>query len=1273
MDIHDVDPQVAFDALRHVSGARDAFDLVERYPVLLSGEFAGYIEEMLNGAGHHDYAVEDVLTARNLIDAVRAARIALYVEAELGHYVPDEAMDLVADLLRCPSVRDIAGAVTERSSAVDEATRFLTTLMVDAVARGDHVTTARYYPCWEFVHDCGFFGVATAVDMRARFGMVVETELTSILHEVLGTPGADPEQPLVDAVSEWDEIAAQAPHPVSALLLVGVVGPLLRSGVRSGMLQPFSEALRRVDTAIAALPAGHRFAPPLRGLRALVHMQRYEVTGESDDIRTAAAEMLGAAHDVMVFTPQWPILAQAADTMTAELLGHAPEREWFDELIALRKVITWAAADASTRSQAKAMHDVVVIRRHLLFGGPGPSYVVLGDLELTADTDATDPEAAWALGQQGSMRLDRYAEAGSADDLATAIVTLEAAVRIAEVASPAQAVALDLLGWALRQDYMASGRDSQLDRAVELTRRAHDVCLDLPGHPTQLGAANFANVLIDRYRRDADPADLDEAVQALEGDLRNYADDPSLRDRTATSSALAIALAMRYQRWGDIGALSRAIELAEHVADDTPDSPSALTNLAELLITRFNRTRRPSDLDRAISLHETAVRKQNASDPMAAARLGNLAQAVALRSQVLPGDRARAHRLLATAASAAVPGTDTELRLRTSLAAIQAQRALDFGPLRRRRRRWSDQAVSGITTVLDQTPGTAPERALRLHTLAVALMARHRLDGRQADEVAAAEAFRASCESGLAVLSSIMTQLTRVWRDWAAQRGAWREAAEACDYDLRARYRLAAVQTARSHKEAGVGDTGELLATAAYGYAMAGDVEAAVAAVERGRAVILSERLGRAPDTLELLPAELVSRYREAADAWSRQAQLADAAGIALDDPGRTIAVDDVVAAKARLDAVVDEIRQVDGFARFLMPPEFEDVAAVASPARPVVYLIPGQSTGLALVVDGNARVVWLPELRRDRLSRLALDRQTLDETLRWAWDAAMGQVLQEVPSARHLVIVACGALGLLPLHAAWTHRGDRRVYLIDRVAVSFAPNARSARVAMRSRYDGALVVANPMPSTAAPLPFSAAEAEGVARSYPGALVLNERDATLPAVRDALGGRELLHFACHGVANPDNPLESALLLAHDEKLTLREILSSSMDTGLAVLSACETAVPGMQLPDEAIGFPAGLLEAGADAVIATLWRVEDNATMMLMRRMTQLRVQDGMSPAEALRKAQQWLRDSTNEEKCATLGLPFPPLSGDAARLLWGRARVHTHAYYWAGFTHTGG
>lgn len=49
--------------------------------------------------------------------------------------------------------------------------------------------------------------------------------------------------------------------------------------------------------------------------------------------------------------------------------------------------------------------------------------------------------------------------------------------------------------------------------------------------------------------------------------------------------------------------------------------------------------------------------------------------------------------------------------------------------------------------------------------------------------------------------------------------------------------------------------------------------------------------------------------------------------------------------------------------------------------------------------------------------------------------------------------------------------------------------------------------------------------------------------ATKEAVLAALPAHPVLHLSCHGFANSGEPLESSLLLAHDERLTLRDILA----------------------------------------------------------------------------------------------------------------------------------
>lgn len=194
--------------------------------------------------------------------------------------------------------------------------------------------------------------------------------------------------------------------------------------------------------------------------------------------------------------------------------------------------------------------------------------------------------------------------------------------------------------------------------------------------------------------------------------------------------------------------------------------------------------------------------------------------------------------------------------------------------------------------------------------------------------------------------------------------------------------------------------------------------------------------------------------------------------------------------------------------------------------------------------------------------------------------------------------------------------------------------------------------------------------------SVPRSQRLRHGAATKTATLAALDGKAVVHFACHGHADVTEPLASALVMAGGERLTLREMLDHRLSsTRLAVLSACETAVPGSQLPDEVIGLPTGLLAAGAAGVLGSLWSVADVSTMLVMIRFYEALRGPDVAPAEALRQAQCWVRDKTNAEKLAT----FPnvlALTGVGVptkhRAFWEDAQAHDHPYYWAAFAFVG-
>jgi CHAT domain-containing protein len=178
-----------------------------------------------------------------------------------------------------------------------------------------------------------------------------------------------------------------------------------------------------------------------------------------------------------------------------------------------------------------------------------------------------------------------------------------------------------------------------------------------------------------------------------------------------------------------------------------------------------------------------------------------------------------------------------------------------------------------------------------------------------------------------------------------------------------------------------------------------------------------------------------------------------------------------------------------------------------------------------------------------------------------------------------------------------------------------------------------------------------------------------QRGATLAAA----GGHHVYHFACHGAADGRDPLDSCLYLA-DGRLTVRDLLARRLAARLAVLGACETGIPYPQLPDEAVSLPAALLEAGVPGVVGTLWPVEELPTLMLTTRFYELWLGHRLPPAEALHRAQWWLRTGVVSDFETYLRVNV----GTAARWPYrstGRAAQHrlfAHPDYWAAFVYTG-
>ncbi len=242
--------------------------------------------------------------------------------------------------------------------------------------------------------------------------------------------------------------------------------------------------------------------------------------------------------------------------------------------------------------------------------------------------------------------------------------------------------------------------------------------------------------------------------------------------------------------------------------------------------------------------------------------------------------------------------------------------------------------------------------------------------------------------------------------------------------------------------------------------------------------------------------------------------------------------------------------------------------------------------------------------------------------------------------SVTDLTFVPCGPLALLPLGGILLQDGRMFSSVLP---LSIAPSTRSLQQGKRdvTSHEGVYALGNPYP-TQQELRWSEAEALTLARlgdqmaQTVGVKV--QWQATRAWLIDVLRKGYVVDASCHGLFDAHDFLRSRLFLAETETLTLADMLALQAHLRgmrLLILSACQTAIIDLRGAHEELhSLASAMLQAGAAAILATLWAVDDRATYLLIVRFAQEwfpHLYDE-PPAVALVKAQQWLRTVTNRE-----------------------------------------
>ena len=191
-------------------------------------------------------------------------------------------------------------------------------------------------------------------------------------------------------------------------------------------------------------------------------------------------------------------------------------------------------------------------------------------------------------------------------------------------------------------------------------------------------------------------------------------------------------------------------------------------------------------------------------------------------------------------------------------------------------------------------------------------------------------------------------------------------------------------------------------------------------------------------------------------------------------------------------------------------------------------------------------------------------------------------------------------------------------------------------------------------------LPFVPAEIQSIETRGRRTRTALDGRATEAALVAAMPQARIVHIASHAFVDPAIPFNSRILLSDDPDteddgtLYLYELQNASLDADLVVLSGCSTARGVQHRGEGMIGLQYGVRVAGARAALATLWPVDDRATVELMDAFYDA-LGDGMSKDRALQHAQLAYLDGADARSASPFFWAGAVLSGDPSPVPIGR------------------
>ncbi|KAL4916560.1 CHAT domain-containing protein [Aspergillus aurantiobrunneus] len=746
----------------------------------------------------------------------------------------------------------------------------------------------------------------------------------------------------------------------------------------------------------------------------------------------------------------------------------------------------------------------------------------------------------------------------------------------------------------LNARYGVSGRIEDLDQAIDRNQTVlRTVSSDHKIRPECLRCMGWA--LIQRYERTGRLDDLNRAIEHLEEVPQLDKSAPS--SRVSVHTTLAEALGSRYQRTGDADDIVAAVEHARFSVRLCPAGyrgrAEALNSLGVQLYARSklaDNRNREADIDEAIDCLETAISLRPQGHIGLAGNLSNLA--ICLESKFHQTNEVKY----------------LDLAIKKAKQAIEASHAV----IDRSAFLGNQANFYGARFLVQNNPED-------LDAACTYGLQGWRFElGRPIDRVKAASAAivrllqrgRAThaCNVAMEVIDFLPTVSSQAF-DVSDQQ-----------------YVIAEFSGISSH-------LGALLLRD-------GRTRLALEYLEKGRGVILDLLMGGRMDVTELRKshpdqASVIERLRNVLSKPD--------IGMRQDHADTETILRKRQEAATQFNECVHNIRQLPGHERFLLGPTFESMKAGARGGHIVVVNIAKLRSDAVIISEDSIEALALPNLTdikarwwltrgltdksKNQAEREAKDKQYLD-LLAWLWEVCVQPVLEKANSVssastfpkyqngkKRIWWVGCGIASLLPFHAAGKHEGGglKKNNTFSHVVSSYASSIKMLFY-VKSRSRSIQPVGEPnkllmagMPTTLgqAPLPGVEEEIEEITETVEDSFEVTSILHPHPGqIVSGLAEFDMVHFACHAVTHPTNPLQGHLILeppaerqrdAEAGKLTVEKILRMDIRRArIAYLSACSTARnSAARLLDETIHLGSAFQIAGFPHTMGTMWPTPD--------------------------------------------------------------------------------